>query len=78
MGPASIAVFDRPVSNVTELSVGAESGYVGSVIHGFRIEIAIHSQEQGPITLKLGAADALQLAEEIRAAAQRREDVKRS
>ena len=77
-GLVSIALPDRPKVSVSDISVGTESGYVGSVIHGFRIEIAIHKIDSAPITLTLGAADALQLAEEILAAAHRREDVKRS
>jgi hypothetical protein len=76
-GPVSIALPDRPKLSVTDISVGAESGYVGSVIHGFRIVIAIHTEDAAAVTLTLGAADALQLAEEILAAAHRREDVKR-
>jgi hypothetical protein len=77
-GPISMALPDRPKLSVTDISVGTESGYVGSVIHGFRIEVAIHTEESTEVTLTLGAADALQLAEEILAAAHRREDVKRS
>jgi hypothetical protein len=77
-GPISIALPDRPKVGVTDISVGTESGYVGSVIHGFRIEITIHTQDSADVTLTLAAADALQLAEEILGAANRREDVKRS
>ena len=77
-GPVSIALPDRPKVSVTDIAVGTESGYVGSVIHGFRIEIAIQTEDSSGVTLTLGAADALQLAEEILAAAHRREDVKRS
>jgi hypothetical protein len=76
-GAISIALPDRTKVSVTDISVGAESGYVGSVIHGFRIEIALHMEDSASATLTLGAADALQLAEGILAAAHRREDVRR-
>ena len=78
-GPISVEVLGDVPSRayVTGVSVGAASGIVGSVIHGFRIEVALQVAGAGAVTLTLGAADALQLAEEIRAAANRREDVKR-
>jgi hypothetical protein len=78
--PAGLITVDAPEgvqgAGVTELSVGAASGPLGSVIHGLRIEMDLTLGSQGHVILKMGAADALQLAEEIRAAVQRRDDVK--
>src|SRR4051812_4943055 len=78
--PAGMITLDAPDgvkgAGITELSVGAASGPLGSVIHGLRIELVLTLGSEGHITLNMGAADALQLAEEIRAAVHRRDDVK--
>jgi hypothetical protein len=60
---------------VREYSVQATSGILGSVIHGLRVELRFTGDTE--VTLNLGAADALQLAEELRAAVHAREDVRR-
>lgn len=79
--PAGVITVDAPEgarsAGVTELSVGAASGPLGSVIHGLRIEVSLTLASEANVTLEMGAADALQLAEEIRAAVHRREDVSR-
>jgi hypothetical protein len=78
VGSVSVAVpgelKDGPV---TEMSVGAISGPLGSVVHGLRIEVALHVGSEGKVTFSMAAADALQLAEELRAAVHRRDDVRR-
>lgn len=63
---------------VTEISVGTVSGPLGSVVHGLRIEVALHVGSEGSVTFSMSAADALQLSEEVRAAVHRRDDVRRS
>jgi hypothetical protein len=60
---------------VREYSVQATSGILGSVIHGLRVDVRFTGDTE--ILLNLGAADALQLAEEIRTAVHAREDVRR-
>jgi hypothetical protein len=60
---------------VREYSVEATSGILGSVIHGLRVELRFRGDTE--VSLNLGAADALQLAEELRAAVHAREDVRR-
>lgn len=60
---------------VTEYSVAAVSGLLGSVIHGLRIEVRFGKNSD--VALQMTAADALQFAEEIRAAVHRRDDVRR-
>jgi hypothetical protein len=78
VGSVSVAVpgelKDGPV---TEMSVGAVSGPLGSVVHGLRIEVSLHVGSEGKVTFSMAAADALQLAEELRAAVHRRDDVRR-
>jgi hypothetical protein len=68
---------DVPPTTVSTYSVGATSGELGSVIHGTRIELRLCGNTGPDVTLTMGAADALQLAEEIRTAVHRREDVRR-
>ncbi|HYP09214.1 MAG TPA: hypothetical protein VER03_23525 [Bryobacteraceae bacterium] len=62
---------------VTEYSVGAASGTLGSVIHGLRVELRFLREDGTDVVATMGAADALQLSEEIRTAVHRREDVRR-
>ena len=68
---------DAPDTTVSRYSVGAASGPLGSVIHGLRIEVRFCGNAGSGVTLTMGAADALQLAEELRNAVHRREDVRR-
>jgi hypothetical protein len=60
---------------VREYSIQATSGLLGSVIHGLRVELRFTGDTD--VLLNMGAADALQLAEEIRTAVHAREDVRR-
>ena len=59
VGSVSVAVpgelKDGPV---TEMSVGAISGPLGSVVHGLRIEVALHVGSEGRVTFSMAAADA--------------------
>ena len=68
---------DATGTTVTTYTVGAASGPLGSVIHGLRIELRFCGDNGPDVTVTMGAADALQLAEEIRTAVHRREDVRR-
>lgn len=60
---------------ISGFSVSAPAGVLGSVIHGMRIGVDLHVASASPVHLSMGAADALQLAEEIRAAVHRRDDI---
>ena len=64
-------------TKVSTYTVGGASGELGSVIHGLRIEVRFCGDQGPDVTLSMGAADALQFAEEIRLAVHRREDVRR-
>ena len=63
---------------MTSFSIGAASGTLGSVIHGPRIELTFLTSDSPAVKISMGASDALQIAEEIRAAVHRRDDVKRA
>ena len=68
---------DAPETKVSTYTVGGASGELGSVIHGLRIQLQFCGDTGPDVTISMGAADALQLAEEIRLAVHRREDVRR-
>jgi hypothetical protein len=68
---------DAPETAVTTYTVGGSSGTLGSVVHGLRIDLRFCGDSGPDVTLSMTAADALQLAEEIRLAVHRREDVRR-
>jgi hypothetical protein len=68
---------DAQATRVSTYSIGGASGELGSVIHGLRIEVRFCGDAGPDVALSMGAADALQLAEEIRLAVHRREDVRR-
>jgi hypothetical protein len=76
-----IVTIDVPMDTkgavATSFSIGTASGPLGSVIHGTRIELNFQSNDSPGVKISMAAADALQLAEEIRAAVQRRDDVRR-
>ena len=77
-----IVIIDVPAetssTTATSFSVEAASGPLGSVVHGTRIEVNFLLDNMPTVKISLGAADALQLAEEIRGAVHRRDDVKRA
>ena len=77
-----IVIIDVPAetssTTATSFSVGAASGPLGSVVHGTRIEVNFLVDNTPTVKISMGAADALQLAEEIRGAVHRRDDVKRA
>ena len=77
-----VVTVDVPVAmngvTMTSFSIGAASGTLGSVIHGTRIELTFLSNDSPAVQISMGASDALQMAEEIRTAVHRRDDVKRA
>jgi hypothetical protein len=77
-----VVMVDVPVETkdavMSSFSIGAASGTLGSVIHGTRIELIFLNNDSPAVKISMGASDALQIAEEIRAAVHRREDVKRA
>jgi len=78
VGSVDLAVSGELASGpITEISVGAVSGPLGSVVHGLRIEVGLQVGSQGAVSFSMTAADALQLSEDIRSAVHRRDDVRR-
>jgi hypothetical protein len=76
-----IVTIDVPAetgnAHVNSFSIGSASGPLRSVIHGTRVEIGFPVSGAAGLKISMAAADALQLAEEIRAIVHGREDVKR-
>ena len=76
-----IVIIDIPAetssTTATSFSIGSAAGPLGSVVHGTRIELNFLVDNAPTVKISLCAADALQIAEEIRAAVHRRDDVKR-